>query len=103
MTVPCDAPLIPADLVARLRTARGDARCAFAMTDGKINPVFAIYRADLKDAVSDAFDSGVRAPRELADRLGARLAIFTGEVASTLADIDTAADLADFSGSGLAQ
>ena len=103
VTVPCDAPLIPADLVARLRAARGDAPCAFAMTDGKLNPVFALYRADLKDAVSNAFDSGVRAPRDLADRLGARFAMFTDENARALADIDTAADLADFPLSGLAQ
>lgn len=102
MTVPCDAPLIPADLAERLCAARGPAPCAFAMVEGKLNPVFALYRTDLCAAVVDAFDKGIRAPRELADLLDANFAVFTGEEARALADIDTSMDLAMFLRSRLA-
>ena len=49
ITVPCDSPFLPADLVARLGTelVRDDAQLAVARTFDQAHPVFALVRADV--------------------------------------------------------
>ena len=49
VTVPCDSPFLPDDLVARLgdALARDDAQLAVARTFDQPHPVFALVRADL--------------------------------------------------------
>ncbi|OIQ99226.1 molybdenum cofactor guanylyltransferase [mine drainage metagenome] len=62
VTVPCDSPLLPLDLVARLRAAlQGtDAQLAVAQAGGWIQPVFALCRTDLRDELSSYLASGGR-------------------------------------------
>jgi molybdopterin-guanine dinucleotide biosynthesis protein A len=49
VTVPCDSPFLPTDLVERLRRAleRGDAQLAVAKTGAQPHPVFALARTTL--------------------------------------------------------
>ena len=59
VTVPCDSPFLPADLVARLRAALDDAGAdlAVAKTGTQAHPVFALVRAGVR-ANLEAFLSG---------------------------------------------
>lgn len=93
-TVPCDAPTLRADLVRRLRIARGDAACAFAEIAGSVNAVFALYRVDAEPAIATAFARGMRAPRDLATIMPSARAAFSSAEARDFRDIDTRAELA---------
>ena len=42
VTVPCDSPFLPADLVARLRAALGSSELAVAKTGAQPHPVFSL-------------------------------------------------------------
>ncbi len=60
--VPCDAPLLPSDLVARLHHAlqQSAADIAYAVTAGGDQPVFSLIRAALLPSLSDYLRSGER-------------------------------------------
>jgi molybdopterin-guanine dinucleotide biosynthesis protein A len=62
---PCDAPLLPIDLVVRLvagaNAAGADA--ALARVDGRLQPVFAIVATRLQAALAEAVTDGQRALR----------------------------------------
>lgn len=67
VTVPCDSPNFPADLVARLAQAAADADAEVAMaatrqTDGSIQaqPVFTLLRAELLGSLTTFTQSGRR-------------------------------------------
>jgi molybdopterin-guanine dinucleotide biosynthesis protein A len=62
VTVPCDSPFLPHDLVARLRTAleeRG-AQVAVAKTGGQAHPVFCLMRRDVHASLKQFLSSGQR-------------------------------------------
>ena len=62
VTVPCDSPLLPMDLVARLHaqlTQRG-AQLAVARTFDQPHPVFCLCRSDLKQHLRDYLARGGR-------------------------------------------
>jgi len=44
VTVPCDSPFLPADLVSRLKQTMGDADLAVAKTGDQAHPVFSLVR-----------------------------------------------------------
>jgi len=60
---PCDAPLLPLDLVARLAAAAGagNAEAALARVDGRLQPVFALVATRLQAALADAVADRQRA------------------------------------------
>jgi molybdopterin-guanine dinucleotide biosynthesis protein A len=62
VTVPCDSPFLPHDLVARLGAAlaAGDAKLAVARTFDQPHPVFALVRADVRDNLEAYLASGGR-------------------------------------------
>jgi molybdopterin-guanine dinucleotide biosynthesis protein A len=62
VTVPCDSPFLPADLVARLRAAleRDNAQLAVARTGDQPHPVFALVRADVRDNLEAFLAAGGR-------------------------------------------
>ncbi len=67
VTVPCDTPLLPLDLVARLRQAAHDADAEIAMAaaredDGRMHPqpVFCLLRVDLLESLVRFTQSGGR-------------------------------------------
>lgn len=61
--VPCDAPHLPADLVARLLDSalRVDAMAACASVRGQVQPVFALVKARCADALARSVADGERA------------------------------------------
>jgi molybdopterin-guanine dinucleotide biosynthesis protein A len=61
-TVPCDSPFLPADLVARLRTAleKKDAQLAVAKTGDQPHPVFCLCRRDVLPHLTKFLEGGGR-------------------------------------------
>ncbi len=59
-SVPCDAPLLPADLISRLYDAAKEtnAICAVAHNGESIQPVFALFRNTAEPALSDFVRAG---------------------------------------------
>jgi molybdenum cofactor guanylyltransferase len=62
--VPCDAPALAADLVARLAQASGGTRAAFATCGGVVQPVFCLLPASAGAKLQAALAGGERRPRE---------------------------------------
>ena len=62
VTVPCDSPFLPSDLVARLAQGmtRDDAQLAVARTFDQPHPVFALVRVDVLPHLTAFLDSGGR-------------------------------------------
>ncbi len=62
VTVPCDAPFLPADLVDRLGAAlqASDARIAVATTGARRHPVFALLERDLLESLRAFLEAGGR-------------------------------------------
>jgi len=62
VTVPCDSPFLPHDLVARLATARSatDADVAVARTGSQPHPVFALVCARVRSHLADFLARGER-------------------------------------------
>ena len=62
VTVPCDSPFLPRDLVARLAAAAAsaDATLAVARTFDQPHPVFALVRADVAPHLSAFLEGGGR-------------------------------------------
>ena len=62
VTVPCDSPFLPLDLVARLREAMtcSDAQIAVAKTGDQAHPVFALVDVDVRDNLHRFLESGGR-------------------------------------------
>lgn len=49
VTVPCDSPFLPLDLVARLKADAGPETIAVATSDGRTHPVFALWPKSIAD------------------------------------------------------
>lgn len=62
LVVPCDAPMLPGDLAARLFAALAGNRAAVAAAhDGRrLHPVFALLTRDLKESLADYLETGER-------------------------------------------
>lgn len=62
VTVPCDSPFLPTDLVSRLATglAGGDAQLAVAKTVDQPHPVFALVRRDVLSHLAAFLHGGGR-------------------------------------------
>jgi molybdopterin-guanine dinucleotide biosynthesis protein A len=64
VTVPCDTPRFPVDLVERLAAAIGTARVAVVVTDeggvSRRQPVFSLLRRDLRDELASYLAQGGR-------------------------------------------
>ena len=60
VTVPCDSPFLPLDLVARLRAALGASDLAVAKTGDQPHPVFSLVRRAVLDHLAQYLASGGR-------------------------------------------
>lgn len=60
VSAPCDAPLLPADLVARLHAGliEAEAQLAVAQCAGRTEPVFALCRREVLDSLTRFLDGG---------------------------------------------
>ena len=70
--VPCDAPRLPADLVARLTSAASAAAAsaACARVNTRLQPMFAVVRTNLLDDLTRAVISGERAMHRWLESIG---------------------------------
>ena len=101
VTVPCDSPFLPADLVARLSMAmtRGDAQLAVAKTADQPHPVFALVRCDVLPHLASFLASGGRKIDAWYQTLRMVEVPFDDE-ATAFRNINTADELAAAAGSG---
>ena len=76
VVVPCDAPLLPVDLVRRLVASLGASRAAVAYARGTIEPMFCLLHADLAPDLSDALAHGERRAEAWLRGIGAAPAVF---------------------------
>jgi len=60
VTVPCDSPFLPLDLVARLRKALGEHHLAVAKTGDQPHPVFSLVRRSVLEHLARFLSSGGR-------------------------------------------
>ena len=95
MTVPCDSPFLPADLVARMRAAleRDDAQVAVARTGGQVHPVFCLMRRDVHESLRQFLASGQRKIDRWYPELRSTLVGFDDE-ADAFVNINTREELA---------
>ncbi|MGD9981364.1 MAG: molybdenum cofactor guanylyltransferase [Hyphomonadaceae bacterium] len=61
-TAPCDAPLLPVDLVGRLADEIGGAPAAYAVTQSGVHPLCALWRVDLLDTIVSRLRAGEHPP-----------------------------------------
>jgi molybdopterin-guanine dinucleotide biosynthesis protein A len=95
VTVPCDSPFLPADLVARLRSAleREQAQIAVAVTGDQAHPVFCLMRREVHGSLREFLASGQRKIDRWYPQLRSTLVAFDDEAAAfrninTLEELD---------------
>lgn len=71
VTVACDVPNFPPDLVARLWQGRGEAQAAYAVCGDRAQPTFALYARTLLPTLETFLASGERRMRTWLTTLGA--------------------------------
>ena len=59
-TVPCDAPFLPQDLIARLSAAIGGAPGIVVRSHGRLHPTFGLWPTASLPSLSELFASGER-------------------------------------------
>jgi len=95
--VPCDAPALPADLVARLVAASGDSAApAMAVCGERRQPVFCLLPRALAPHLAAALAGGEHRPADFLASVGARTAQFddTAAFANINSEADGAAQVA---------
>jgi len=99
VTVPCDSPFLPLDLVARLRTAlkAEQAQLAVARTGDQAQPVFSLVRRDVLDDLAQFLGGGGRKIDAWYARLKVVEVAFDDE-AESFANINTREELSGFQG-----
>ncbi len=60
VTVPCDSPFLPTDLVFRLKQSLGEKDLAVAKTGDQPHPVFALMKRDVRESLEAFLASGGR-------------------------------------------
>lgn len=94
VTVPCDSPFLPVDLVARLAAALadGDHVIAIARSAERVHPVFCLCQRSLAAPLAAFLTAGHRRFGQWLDEQRASEVLFPDEAA--FANINTVADLA---------
>src|SRR5262245_10018656 len=60
LTVPCDSPFLPLDLLSRLRKSLGDNDLAVAKTGDQAHPVFSLVRTSVRENLERFLTKGGR-------------------------------------------
>ncbi len=81
--VPCDAPQLPLDLVARLAQASMGRRPAVARCAGRLQPVFCLLPRTLAGPLRAAMADGERRPLDFLRRAGSVAVDFDDATAFT--------------------
>src|SRR3972149_1438773 len=95
LTIPCDAPLLPADLLANLDAALiGGRRCALAQAHGQLHPDCALWEADLASSLRAFHGSGRASLRGFATYAGMAIADWGAPEPNPFANANTPEELA---------
>lgn len=92
VTAPVDAPLLPRDLVRRLRPHAAPGRCAYA-SDGEHHTLAILWPPGLAGAVEEALLAGRASPREWLAVHGVPVVIPRDDDSDIALNINTPADL----------
>ncbi len=92
LAVPCDAPVLPGDLGARLMQGMGAAPAALAHDGERAQQLFVVLRTTLADVVHDFLAGGGRAVHEFLAAVGAVPVDFSDQPAA-FANINTPGQL----------
>ncbi|GGE00221.1 molybdenum cofactor guanylyltransferase [Tsuneonella deserti] len=92
LTVPCDMPFLPTDLLPRLMEAFAGRGAALAEARGQVHPVCGLWRTEALGEIADYAASGRRSLIGFAERVG--YSIGRWEAAEMFDNINTRADLA---------
>lgn len=96
-TAPCDAPLLPANLVERLAAAmQDDTLAAAASTGGRLQPTFMLCRREAIDRLEGYLAEGGRKVHAWLEAIGAVAVPFDDEAA--FANVNTPEELAGLEG-----
>jgi len=98
VTVPGDAPFLPADLVQRLHAARHSetATLACAASLGRTHPVVALWPVSIRDDLRTAVaDHGIRAVGEFTARCSCAVARWDADPVDPFFNVNTPEDLAE--------
>ncbi len=93
VSVPCDAPSLPLDLVARLHEGleKADAAAAIACAGGRVQPVFALIKREALGSLAQFLASGGRSANAWFASLSAAVVDFPD--ADAFANINTREEL----------
>ena len=95
LTLPCDMPFLPADLLARLDQALApDVDVALAASDGRLHPICALWRTAVVPALVQRASEGQLSLRGLAEAVGCVAVDWPVEEGDPFININTAEDLA---------
>lgn len=94
LTVPCDAPDLPRDLVARLQAADAGAGALAADAEGRLHPTVALWPVAAADLLQQRLSAGDRRLRDFAALAVMAVARFPAATPDPFANINTPGDLA---------
>jgi len=96
VTVPCDSPLIPDDLVQKLYSTLQDehAEICTAHSNGRLQPVFTLMKSELLPSMLDFLNNGERKIDKWFEKHHLAIADFS-EQPDTFININSAEELAD--------
>jgi molybdenum cofactor guanylyltransferase len=70
LVIACDVPFLPQNLLPRLQHVIGDAAMAMAISDGKLHPACALWRADCAKLLPEYLATGRRSLMGFAETAG---------------------------------
>ena len=94
LTLPCDMPLVPADLSSRLAAALGNHGAALASSGGRLHPVCGLWRTEALDTLSAYAEGGHRSLKGFAGAVGFATVDWPAEPVDPFFNVNTAEDLA---------
>lgn len=91
-----DTPLLPADMVPRLRATaeREGAVVACSRSAGRLHPLLALWSPAIRDGLREALARGERAAHRFAERQGMAVVEFADQPCDPFANVNTPDDLA---------
>lgn len=94
LTIPCDMPFLPDDLLKRLSSEVGDKRAAIAASGGELHPVCGLWRNAAVYEFPAYYQSGRRSLRGFAEHVGFAAVDWPTEPRDPFFNVNSPADLA---------
>jgi len=94
LTVPCDTPFVPGDLLARLSGAL-DRQAALASSNGRLHPACGLWRSEAFTATSDGVTGSDQSLRTFAEWIGYRAVAWNTAPFDPFLNINRPDDLAE--------